>query len=92
MRSHYDFSNGVLGKYVQRVKGVVRIVRVVTLDPDVASVFLDARSVNRALRRLIAVRRQRRRKATRESSRRKATLSSSRRKATRSSSRLKATR
>jgi hypothetical protein len=80
MRSHYDFSNGVLGKYVQRVKGVVRVV---TLEPDVAAVFLDSRSVNRALRRLIADRPRRRRKATRESSRRKATRGSPRRKATR---------
>jgi len=80
MRSHYDFSNGVRGKYVQRVKGIVRVV---TLDPDVAAVFLDSRSVNRALRRLIADRPQRRLRATRESSRRKATRESSRRKATR---------
>jgi hypothetical protein len=80
MRSRYDFSNSVLGKYVQRVKSVVRVV---TLEPNVAAVFLDSRSVNRALRRLIADRPQRRRKATRESSRRKATRESSRRKATR---------
>jgi hypothetical protein len=70
MRNHYDFSKGVRGKYVERVKGVVRVV---TLEPDVAAVFLDSRSVNRALRQLIAVRPQRRRKATRSSSRRKAT-------------------
>jgi hypothetical protein len=80
MRNHYDFSKGVRGKYVERVKGVVRVV---TLEPDVAAVFLDSRSVNRALRQLIAVRPQRRRKATRQSSRRKATRQSSRRKATR---------
>jgi hypothetical protein len=80
MRNHYDFSNGVLGKYVQRAKGLVRVV---TLDPDVAAVFLDSRSVNRALRRLIAVRPQLHRKSTRSSSRRKATRSSARLKATR---------
>ena len=50
MRSEYDFSGGVRGKYVDRFpKDVV----MVTLAPDVAEAFPDAASVNEALRVLI---------------------------------------
>ena len=46
----YDFSNGVRGKYVERLaKGS----NVVLLDPDVAEIFTDSESVNQALRALI---------------------------------------
>jgi len=61
MRNHYDFSNGVVGKYARRFKTGGRIV---LLDPDVAAVFRDSRAVNRALRRLLAARPRRRRKTT----------------------------
>ncbi len=47
MREEYDFSGGVRGKYAQRyAEGS----NVVVLDPDVAEVFPDQESVNRALR------------------------------------------
>ena len=50
MRSEYEFSGGVRGKYVDRFpKDVV----MVTLAPDVAEAFPDAASVNEALRVLI---------------------------------------
>ena len=47
MRSYYDFSAGVRGKYTKRyAEGT----NVVVLDPDVANVFKDAESVNETLR------------------------------------------
>jgi hypothetical protein len=50
MRSEYDFSAGVRGKYAARfVQGSV----VVVLAADVAEVFRTARQVNAALRREI---------------------------------------
>ncbi len=52
MFDEYDFSNGVRGKYVDRfAKGS----NVVVLDPDVARVFADSESVNRALRALVGI-------------------------------------
>ena len=49
LREEYDFSGGVRGKYAARyAEGS----NVIVLDPDVAKVFPDAPSVNRALRRL----------------------------------------
>lgn len=49
MRSNYDFSGGVRGKHA---KAYARGTNRVTLDPDVAAIFPDATSVNRALRAL----------------------------------------
>jgi hypothetical protein len=46
MRTEYDFSGGVRGKYAKRYAGL----RMVALDPDVAAAFPDAQSVNDALR------------------------------------------
>ncbi len=47
MRKEYDFSGGVRGKYAKRyAEGS----NVVVLDPDVARLYPDAESVNRALR------------------------------------------
>ena len=47
MRSYYDFSGGVRGKYAKRyAEGT----NVVVLDPDVADVFKNAESVNETLR------------------------------------------
>ncbi|MGH2360214.1 MAG: hypothetical protein ACRDGM_06695 [bacterium] len=59
MRSEYDFSGGVRGKYAQRYAAGSNVV---VLDPDVAKLFPTARSVNAALRALaeIASRRTRR--------------------------------
>ena len=52
MRDEYDFSGGVRGKYADRYAQGSNIV---VLDPDVAEVFPNARSVNDALRALAAI-------------------------------------
>ena len=49
-KAGYDFTNGVRGKYTDRVR---RGVGVVILAPDVAARFPDSTSVNLALRKLI---------------------------------------
>ena len=50
MRPEYDLRGGVRGKYYkQYMEGT----NVVLLDPDVAAVFPDSDSVNKALRVLI---------------------------------------
>ncbi len=49
MRAEYDFSSGERGKYAKRfAEGT----NVVILDPDVAEIFPDSRTVNEALRAL----------------------------------------
>ena len=49
MLPEYDFSGGVRGKYASRfAKDTIMVV----LDPDVAEVFPDQNSVNKALRSL----------------------------------------
>jgi hypothetical protein len=52
MRPEYDFSGGVRGKYAERY---AQGTNVVLLDPDVAAVFSDSESVNRALRALAGI-------------------------------------
>jgi hypothetical protein len=52
MRAKYDFSGGVRGKYAERY---AQGTNVVLLDPDVAEVFRDQASVNRALRALAGI-------------------------------------
>jgi hypothetical protein len=52
MLDEYDFSGGVRGKYAARF---ARGSNVVVLDPDVAQVFSDSESVNRALRALVGI-------------------------------------
>ena len=52
MREEYDIRGGVRGKYYERYRKGTNIV---LLEPDVAAVFRDAASVNRALRMLINV-------------------------------------
>lgn len=59
MRSEYDFSKGVRGKYADRI---ARTATVVVLEPDVAEVFDTSQSVNSALRALAAIPRPRKRK------------------------------
>ncbi len=49
-RLEYDFSGGIRGKYVGRIQSDTVMV---TLEPDVAAAFPDARSVNEALRLLL---------------------------------------
>lgn len=55
MRAEYDIRGGVCGKYYERYRQGTSVVE---LEPDVAAVFHDAESVNRALRMLIQVARK----------------------------------
>jgi len=50
MRPEYDFSGGVRGKHYQQYQAGTNVV---FLDADVARVFRDSESVNRALRLLL---------------------------------------
>ena len=50
MRAEYDFSRGVRGKHHEAYREGTNVV---LLDPEVAQVFRDSASVNRALRMLI---------------------------------------
>jgi hypothetical protein len=50
MRAEYDIRGGVRGKYYERYREGTNVV---LLEPDVAAVFRNAQSVNRALRMLI---------------------------------------
>ena len=52
MRAEYDFSGGVRGKYSDRYR---RGTNVVLLDPKLAEAFPDSKSVNDALRALVAI-------------------------------------
>ena len=45
LREEYDFSLGVRGKYAEQYREGANIV---ILDPDVAKVFRDSKSVNEA--------------------------------------------
>lgn len=63
MRTHYDFSTGVRGKYAARFRTGTNLI---LLEPDVAKAFPDSRAVNRALRTLLdAVPRKRERRQKR---------------------------
>ena len=53
MLDEYDFSEGVRGKYVDRFPKRSNVV--VVLEPDVAQIFKDSESVNKALRDLAAI-------------------------------------
>src|SRR4051794_26467131 len=53
MVDEYDFSGGVRGKYVNPFPKGNKVV--VVLEPDVAEIFKDSESVNRALRDLAAI-------------------------------------
>ena len=52
MKPEYDIRGGIRGKYYERY---LQGTNVVLLEPDVAKVFHDSESVNRALRVLIDV-------------------------------------
>ena len=52
MREHYDFSGGVRGMYVVRLKSAGQIV---IIEPDVAEVFTTSESVNETLRGLLPI-------------------------------------
>ena len=62
MRPEYDFTGGVRGKYARRY---ARGANIVVLDPDVAKLFPDSPSVNRALRALAEIAQKQRKKAAR---------------------------
>ena len=49
MRDEYDFSQGDRGKYARRY---AHGTNVVVLEPDVAKVFSDSKSVNVSLRKI----------------------------------------
>jgi hypothetical protein len=55
MRAEYDIRGGVRGKYYERYRQGTNVVE---LEPDVAAVFHNAESANRALRMLIQVARK----------------------------------
>jgi len=61
MRTEYDFSGGVRGKYVERYR---KGTNVVLLDPEVAAAFPDSVSVNEALRALLLIARRTERRKT----------------------------
>jgi hypothetical protein len=50
MRNEYDFSQGKRGKYAWRY---AQGTNVVVLEPDVAKVFSNSKSVNASLRKII---------------------------------------
>jgi hypothetical protein len=52
MRPEYDFSGGVRGKYVDRYRSGTNVV---LLDPELVEAFPDSKSVNDALRALLAI-------------------------------------
>jgi hypothetical protein len=52
MRAEYDFSGGVRGKYVERYR---RGTNVILLEPELTKAFPDSKSVNDALRSLLAI-------------------------------------
>jgi hypothetical protein len=52
MREQYDFSGGVRGKYVERYRAGTNVV---LLDPELVDAFPDSKSVNDALRALVAI-------------------------------------
>jgi len=52
MRAEYDFTGGVRGKYVDRYR---QGTNVVLLDPELVEAFPDSKSVNDALRALVAI-------------------------------------
>ncbi len=51
MRDEYDFRGGVRGKYYERYRQGTNLV---LLDPDLAKVFHDSKTVNVALRQFLA--------------------------------------
>lgn len=52
MRSEYDFSSGVRGKYAEKYREGSNVV---LLDPELTRVFPDSKSVNDALKALVAI-------------------------------------
>ena len=61
MLKEYDFSRGIRGKYARRFRAGTNVI---VLAPDVARLFRDSESVNRALRALSRIAPRPRRKAS----------------------------
>lgn len=57
MRTEYDFSRGVRGKYAKRYAEGTNLI---LLEPDLAAEFPDSRSVSRALRAYLKTKSKRR--------------------------------
>ena len=62
MRAEYNFSKGVRGKYAKKF---ARGTNIVVLEPDVARIFPDSASVNKALRALAEVAEKQKKRAAR---------------------------
>ena len=62
VRAEYDFTGGRRGKYARRFADGTKLV---LLESDVAGMFPDADSVNRALRKLVEIIRDRERRRAR---------------------------
>ena len=62
MRSEYDFSKGVRGKYAQRFREGTNVV---VLAPEVAEMFPNSAAVNAALRALVQIAKRTRARKTR---------------------------
>ena len=52
VKAEYDFSGGFRGKYVGKYHAGTNVV---LLDPELADVFPDSKSMNDALRALVAI-------------------------------------
>ena len=52
MRKEYNFSGGVRGKYARKYAQGTNLI---ALDPDVAKVYKDAKTVNELLRALMKI-------------------------------------
>jgi hypothetical protein len=52
LRDHYDFAEGVRGKYAERYATGTNVV---LLEPELAKLFPDSEAVNRALRKLLSL-------------------------------------
>ena len=52
MRVEYDFSGGIRGKYAERFRAGTNVV---VIDPELTQAFPDSKSVNEALKALVAI-------------------------------------
>lgn len=48
----YDFSGGIRGKYAERFRAGTNVV---VIDPELTQAFPDSKSVNEALKALVAI-------------------------------------
>jgi len=62
MREEYDFTGGIRGKYAKRFSEGSNII---VLDPDVATLFPDSKTVNEVLRSIAKIAHQKVKKVSR---------------------------